>query len=120
MIVSQRPSEISETVFSQCNNFVAMRLTNPNDQHYVKRLLPDDLTAVTDALPSLEQQEAIVIGDSVAVPSLIHVDDIDAKPDSNDIKFLQEWRRDWLPVELKPVIDRWKSGGRVAESSLAS
>jgi uncharacterized protein len=119
MIVSQRPSEISETVFSQCNNFVAMRLTNPNDQHYVKRLLPDDLTAVTDALPSLEQQEAIVIGDSVAVPSLIHVDDIEAKPDSNDIKFLQEWRRDWLLIELKPVIDRWKSGGRIAGSTLA-
>src|SRR5699024_3268586 len=36
MIVSQRPSEISETVFSQCSNFVAMRLTNPTDQNYVR------------------------------------------------------------------------------------
>jgi DNA helicase HerA-like ATPase len=113
MIVSQRPSEISETVFSQCNNFVAMRLTNPNDQRYVKRLLPDDLAAVTDALPSLEQQEAIVIGDSVAVPSLIHVDAITDKPDSRDIKFLTEWRRDWLSVELQQVIDRWKVDGRI-------
>jgi len=86
MIVSQRPSEIFETVFSQCNNFVAMRLTNPSDQHYVKRLLPDDLAAVTDALPSR------------AAGSHRYVDDIEAKPDSNDIKFLREWRRDWLPV----------------------
>lgn len=119
MIVSQRPSEISETVFSQCNNFVAMRLTNPNDQHYVKRLLPDYLTTVTNALPSLEQQEAIVIGDSIAVPSLIYVDDIEAKPDSDDIKFLQEWRRDWLPINLDAVVDHWKSGGRIIGVPLA-
>ena len=112
MIVSQRPSEISETVFSQCNNFVAMRLTNPNDQRYVKRLLPDDLAAITDSLPSLERQEAIIIGDSVAVPSLIQVDAIEHKPDSNDVRFLTEWRKDWLALELQPVIDRWKTGGR--------
>ena len=41
LLASQRPSEISETIFSQCNNFIAMRLTNPNDQNYVKKLLPD-------------------------------------------------------------------------------
>jgi uncharacterized protein len=108
MIVSQRPSDISETVFSQCNNFVAMRLTNPNDQRYVKRLLPDDLAAVTDALPSLERQEAIVIGDSVTVPSLMYVDDITDKPDSHDVKFHAEWRQDWLEVDLTPVFERWK------------
>jgi uncharacterized protein len=113
MIVSQRPSEISETVFSQCNNFVAMRLTNPNDQRYVKRLLPDDLAAVTDSLPALERQEAIVIGDSVAIPSLLRVDAIEHKPDSGDIKFLTEWRRDWLPVEFQQIIERWKVGGRM-------
>ena len=43
MIVSQRPSEIAETIFSQCNSFVVMRLTNPADQNYVKRLLPDSV-----------------------------------------------------------------------------
>jgi hypothetical protein len=114
MIVSQRPSEISETVFSQCNNFVAMRLTNPTDQRYVKRLLPDDLAAVTDSLPSLEQQEAVIIGDSVAVPSLVHVDAISHKPDSRDIRFLTEWRRDWFDIELSQILDRWKAGGRAA------
>lgn len=52
-IVSQRPSEISETIFSQCSNFVVMRLTNPQDQGYVKRLLPDSLGSITEVLPSL-------------------------------------------------------------------
>lgn len=109
MIVSQRPSEISETVFSQCSNFVAMRLTNPADQRYVKRLLPDDLAAITGALPSLERQEAIVIGDSLNVPSLVHVDPIVDVPDSRDIDFHTEWKLDWLDVEMQHAIERWSS-----------
>lgn len=52
-IVSQRPSEISETIFSQCNNFIAMRLTNPDNQNYIKRLLPDTLGNMIDILPLL-------------------------------------------------------------------
>jgi DNA helicase HerA-like ATPase len=108
MIVSQRPSEISETVFSQCSNFVAMRLTNPSDQSYVKRLLPDTLSAVTDSLPSLEQREAIVIGDSVNVPTLLKVDDVTDRPDSHDIGFHSEWKLDWLDVAMGDVVRRWK------------
>lgn len=108
MIVSQRPSEISETVFSQCNNFVAMRLTNPADQRYVKRLLPDNLGAITDALPSLERQEAIVIGDAVTVPSILKVNDISDLPDSHDINFRTEWKQDWLDVAIPDVIQKWQ------------
>lgn len=108
MIVSQRPSEISETVFSQCNNFVAMRLTNPADQRYVKRLLPDNLGAITDALPSLERQEAIVIGDAVTVPSIVKVNDITDLPDSQDIYFRTEWKKDWLDVEIPGVVREWQ------------
>jgi uncharacterized protein len=108
MIVSQRPSEISETVFSQCNNFVAMRLTNPTDQRYVKRLLPDNLSAITDSLASLEQREAILIGDSVALPSLTRVDEITDKPASNDVKFHTEWKKDWFAEAFKGVVERWR------------
>jgi uncharacterized protein len=108
MIVSQRPAEISETVFSQCNNFVAMRLTNPADQHYVNRLLPDNLNAITGALPSLEQREAIVIGDAISVPSLVRVDDITEVPDSQDVEFLQEWQLDWLDVVMTDALKRWQ------------
>ncbi|GAA4096566.1 ATP-binding protein [Actinomadura miaoliensis] len=109
MIVSQRPSEISETVFSQCNNFVAMRLTNPADQNYVKRLLPDTVSAITDTLPTLEKQEVIVIGDSVSIPSLIRVDDIEDRPDSRDIDFHTEWKMDWLDVAVPRIIAKWQA-----------
>jgi len=108
MIVSQRPSEISETVFSQCNNFVAMRLTNPTDQRYVKRLLPDNLAAITDSLASLEQREAILIGDAIALPSLTQIDEITDKPASNDVRFRTEWKKDWFESAFDGVIERWR------------
>ena len=50
LLASQRPSEISETIFAQCNNFIAMRLTNPVDQAYVRKLLPDSLGSLIDKL----------------------------------------------------------------------
>lgn len=109
MIVSQRPSEISETVFSQCSNFVAMRLTNPTDQNYVRRLLPDSVGALTDSLASLEQREALILGDSVALPSLVRVNEIIDLPTSTDVAFRTEWRKDWFEAAFDGVIEKWRS-----------
>ena len=106
MIVSQRPSEISDTIFSQCNNFVVMRLTNPSDQNYVTRLLPDTISNVTDNLPALEAREAIIIGDAVNVPALIMIDNIEQKPSSEDVLVLREWRKDWHDVAFPNLIQR--------------
>jgi hypothetical protein len=107
-LVTQRPSEISETIFSQCNNFIAMRLTNPDDQNYVKRLLPDTLGPLTDTLPTLESGEAILIGDAVVMPSLVQIDRSSPEPSSTDMKYLQEWKRKWHNVEFDTVIKDWE------------
>lgn len=106
MIVSQRPAEISETIFSQCNNFVSMRLTNPVDQNYVKRLLPDDVAAVTDSISSLGQREALIIGDSVSIPTLIKINEITDIPSSSDVYFKKEWDKDWNENGLTGVIEK--------------
>jgi uncharacterized protein len=106
-IVSQRPSEISETIFSQCSNFVAMRLTNPDDQSYVKRLLTDGLGPLTDSLPTLGPGEALLIGDAVIMPSWVRVDRCGPEPHSEDIPYLQEWKRPWYDVEFARIADRW-------------
>lgn len=108
MIVSQRPSEISETIFSQCNNFVAMRLTNPTDQQYVKRLMPDSVSAITDTLPVLERQEALIIGDSIPIPTIVRIKDLTDKPDSKDILFRTEWKKDWVTITFDEVIKKLK------------
>jgi DNA helicase HerA-like ATPase len=106
MIVSQRPSEISETIFSQCNNFVAMRLTNPTDQQYVKRLMPDNISAITDTLPVLERQEALIIGDCLPIPTIVRIDELLNKPASNDIDFHTEWKKDWNSFAFDGVISK--------------
>jgi len=113
MIVSQRPSEISETIFSQCNNFIAMRLTNPADQNYVKRLLPDTVSNITENLPSLEKQEAIIIGDAITLPTLVCIDSIEKRPRSIDIDVLTEWQKNWCDLDFSPIIQQLqKSQGK--------
>ncbi|QGY38436.1 DUF87 domain-containing protein [Bacillus sp. A260] len=107
MIVSQRPSEISETIFSQCSNFVAMRLTNPEDQNYVKRLIPDALGPLTDSLPTLKEGEAILIGDSIIMPSLVQINKCNPEPSSNDIHYLQEWKKKWFNVDFETLSSFW-------------
>jgi len=109
LIASQRPSEISETIFSQCNNFIAMRLTNPEDQGYVKRLLPDALGNLTDTLPSLKAGEALLIGDSVIMPSLVSIDRCDPSPSSSDVPYFEIWKEEWKDVSFDKVIDAWKA-----------
>ncbi len=109
IIASQRPSEISETIFSQCNNFIAMRLTNPDDQGYVKRLLPDSLGNLTDALPSLKAGEALLIGDSVIMPSLVIIDPCEVGPSSSDVPYYEIWKKKWIDVNFETVIAAWRA-----------
>jgi len=108
-IVSQRPSEISETIFSQCNNFISMRLTNPDDQNYVKKLLPDTLGNLTDSLSTLQSGEALLIGESIIIPSLVEIEKCEENaPKSNDIKYFEIWKNEWKEIEFDKIITNWK------------
>lgn len=108
MLASQRPSEISETIFSQCNNFIAMRLTNPNDQGYVKRLLPDMLGNLIEKLPSLSAGEALLIGEAIVMPSVVQIDECkENKPSSNDIPYWHLWKEEWKPLDFEQLRKEW-------------
>lgn len=107
-IVSQRPAEISETIFSQCNNFLAMRLTNPEDQNYVKRLIPDSLGPLTESLPMLSAGEALLIGDAAVMPSRVRLEDAYPPPSSSDVMYLREWARPWHHVHFEPIVKDWE------------
>ncbi len=107
LLASQRPSEISETIFSQCNNFIAMRLTNPNDQNYVKRLLPDTFGELINKMPSLKVGEALLIGDAAVIPSIIQIDECEDKPSSNDIPYYDLWKEEWKQLNIEAIISEW-------------
>lgn len=107
LLSSQRPSEISETIFSQCSNFLALRLTNPNDQHYVKRLLPDGEASLVEKLPSLRVGECLLVGDAVTIPSVVRVDTCDLKPASNDIPYFDLWQLPWKELDIDSIREEW-------------
>ena len=107
LLSSQRPSEISETIFSQCSNFLAMRLTNPGDQSYVSRLLPDTLGNLCDKLPTLSAGEALLIGDAVVMPSLVQVAPCQPAPSSNDIPYFELWKEKWKTVDFEAIKKTW-------------
>jgi hypothetical protein len=91
LVVSQRPSDVSRTILSQCNNFLSLRLTNDIDQGVIKRLMPDSLAGLTSVLPLLDTGEALMLGDAVLLPSRIKLDLPTVKPDSATRDFWKDW-----------------------------
>jgi DNA helicase HerA-like ATPase len=107
LLASQRPSEISETIFSQCNSFIAMRLTNPVDQGYVRKLLPDSLGSLIDKMPAFKQGEALLVGESIALPSVVQIDVCTTGPASTDIPYWALWKEQWKDLAIHEIRDEW-------------
>ncbi|WP_252350145.1 ATP-binding protein [Gluconobacter cerinus] len=107
LLASQRPSEISETIFSQCNNFIAMRLTNPVDQGYVRKLLPDSLGTLIDKIPAFKQGEALLVGESIALPSVVQIEVCTVAPASTDIPYWDLWQQQWKDLAIDKIRDEW-------------
>lgn len=91
LVVSQRTSDVSKTILSQCNNFLSLRLTNETDQNVIRRLMPDSLAGLTDVLPLLDTGEAVLLGDAVLLPTRIRLDKPKITPDSSTRDFWTEW-----------------------------
>lgn len=91
LVVSQRPSDVSRTILSQCNNYIALRLSNEQDQSAVRSVVPDALAGITDVLPLLDIGEAIVLGDSVLLPSRVRLARPKREPKSLTRRFWHDW-----------------------------
>ena len=117
VLSSQRPSEVSPTVLSQCNTFLLHRLVNERDQDLVKRWVPDGLGPLLRELPSLPTRRAILLGWAAPAPTLVEVQEIPQKfrPHSPDPAFWDVWTgkqertidwgkiaRTWQNVDLEP------------------
>ena len=106
MLVSQRPSDVEETVLSQCNTWLVLRLTNASDQNHVRRMLPDTLGAMTSLLSSLPRQEALFLGEGAAIPARIRLPTLDPQrvPKSADVRFGSGWAGETLDEETLQAI----------------
>lgn len=105
VVITQRPSEVDRTVLSQSSNFVAMRLTNADDQNVIKKLLPDSIGNFGDLLPILDVGEALVVGDASLLPSRILVKRPDPEPNSSTIKFWDEWSKESVDNLIDKAVD---------------
>ncbi len=105
VVITQRPSEVNRTVLSQANNFIAMRLTNADDQNVIKRLLPDSLGNYAELLPVLDIAEALIVGDASLLPSRIIVNEPKHHPNSATVKFWDEWSRERVSENIDEAVE---------------
>ncbi len=110
-LVSQRPSELSSSILSQCNTIFALRMNNERDQVFVADALPESAFGMLTALPSLRNQEAIVVGEGVTIPMRVRFDDLpsDFRPQSATVAFSSAWLRDDQSEDfLRETVDNWR------------
>lgn len=110
IVSSQRPSELSKTVLSQCNSFVIHRLQNPEDQKYVRQLVSAANEDILAQLPILPQQHAIIMGDAVRTPVQVRLNNANPKPDSENPKFIEKWlmESDENIPDYKTIAKQWE------------
>lgn len=111
-IVSQRPHEISETVLAQCGTFVCLRITNPDDQSYVRKLVPESEGDLVSVLAGLGRGEALVLGEAVPLPTRLQFDRPEPPPNSDDVDFYDQWKTGPDDLDVDAIVERWRKQER--------
>ena len=111
MVISQRPSEVDETVLSQCGTFFAMRLSNPEDRARVRSTLPDGLSGLLDVLPILRTGEAIVSGEAAKLPMRCRVTlpSPEHRPHSEDPRVSERWSSERRGEDYSRMVESWRA-----------
>jgi uncharacterized protein len=109
VVASQRPSELSKTVLSQCNSFIVHRLQNPEDLKYFREIVPGIYNQLLDQLPALAQRVALVLGECIAAPALAYMREANPVPRSKDPKFYASWVMDpTSEPNVEAICERWE------------
>ena len=91
VISSQRPSELSKTVVSQCSNFIIHRVQNPDDLNYISKMVPYINKSLLDRLTYLQTGHALVFGTAINLPTLTEFDEAKTNTDSSNAKISEHW-----------------------------
>jgi len=112
VVASQRPSELSRTVLSQCSSFVVHRLQNPEDLRYFREIVPGIYGPLLDQVPALAPQTALVLGECVAAPALVKIREARPVPRSRDPLFYNYWAGERAPaVDVEGICAEWEGSG---------
>ena len=91
LVSSQRPSELSKTVLSQCSNFIVHRIQNPEDLSHIRQITPHISETVLRRMPSIPTQHALIFGHAVNLPTTFKGSEADPKPKSDNNKISENW-----------------------------
>jgi len=116
-VVSQRPHELSETVLAQCSTYICLRLTNPDDQAYVRNMVPEAERDLIDILSSLGRGEALAMGQAAPLPTRVQFYKPDPVPNSSDVDFYQQWISGPEDLDVEDIVDRWRRQDRLKSFS---
>jgi DNA helicase HerA-like ATPase len=114
-LVSQRPSELSASILSQCNTLFALRMSNERDHNFVRNALPDGALGLLTSLPALRTQEAVVVGEGVTVPMRLRFDNLEParRPMSGTACFSTAWQEDREQKGfVAETVERWRKQTR--------
>lgn len=111
LLVTQRPSELDETVLSQCGTMIALRMNNSKDRAHIRSAVQDELQSMVDLLPSLRTGEALISGEAVKIPSRVKFFKIANAPKSSDPKASEKWleKIDDAQKEYKQLLKSWRN-----------
>jgi hypothetical protein len=118
MLVSQRPSEIDETILSQCGTLIALRMTNSSDRSKVKSVMADSLSGIVDSLPILRTGEAIVTGEAIKLPMRckFKTPKEGRFPDSRDPDITSKWAKEFTQDDFTDLISGWRNQSPIRPS----
>jgi len=106
-VVSQRPTELSETVLAQCSNYLCLRISNPDDQAYVRGLMPEGEADLAEILASLSRGEVLAVGDATPLPTRFQVYPPDPPPASADVPLSKSWRSGPDDLDVMDIVQHW-------------
>lgn len=117
MLVTQRPSELDETVLSQCGTIIALRMNNTKDRSYVAAAIQDELRSLVDLLPNLRTGEAIVSGEGVSIPARIQFYKLPYAPKSSDPLVSENWNKQYEEdtEQYKELVTYWRNKKNIME-----
>lgn len=111
MIVSQRPSEIDETILSQCGTIISLRINNSTDRGIVKAAMSEGLAGIIDSLPVLRTGEAIIVGEAAQLPTRCRFNMLpeDKYPNSSDPKIAERWSEPLSKEIYADLVTAWRN-----------
>lgn len=119
IVASQRPSDVSATVLSQCANFLVHRIQNPEDIEYFKKILPTGSRDMLDQLPVLAPGDGILVGSAVNVPARVKVRRPSPQPSSDTPAPWEAWREGGKKFDISKSLSVWVNEAGAAQGTSA-